>query len=48
MKIIELKEFAETGCFGNIKIGSLKANVIKELGEDFMYYDGIRIFDFKR
>ena len=40
MKIISLKEFAETGKFGEIGIGSLKADVIREFGTDFDHYDG--------
>lgn len=39
MKIISLKSFVESGKFGNIGIGSLKTDVINELGSDFDYYD---------
>jgi len=40
MKIISLKSFAESGKFGSIGIGSLKTDVIKELGNEFDHHDG--------
>ncbi len=39
MKVISLKSFAKSGSFGNIKMGTLKKDVISILGDDYDYAD---------
>lgn len=39
MKTINLRDFIRTGYFGNITIGSKKADIIRELGKDYSFDD---------